>query len=114
MACATCVNSVDVAAKGGVKLWLHGHRHGFYCCREPPFATSFPVICGGSSTQTELVDALRIYRLTAIAIRSPCRRVYNPEKNMFEDADRFALQLDVEPFGSFSVRVDQTLVWYSG
>jgi 3',5'-cyclic AMP phosphodiesterase CpdA len=83
---------VDVAAKGGVSLWLHGHRHGFYYLPRSPFAP-FPVLCGGSSTQTGLwthceytVDGNQFEVL---------RRVYNPGKNMFEDVDRFALQLDV-------------------
>lgn len=44
---------VDVAARGGVRLWLHGHRHGGYflpACRFAPF----PIVCAGSATQRNL------------------------------------------------------------
>jgi 3',5'-cyclic AMP phosphodiesterase CpdA len=44
---------LDVAARGGVRLWLHGHRHGTYMLPGPTPAP-FPVICAGSATQTGL------------------------------------------------------------
>ncbi len=81
---------VDTAAKGGVSLWLHGHRHGFYYLPRPPFAP-FPVICDGSSTQTGLWSHCE-YTVSGNQVDVQ-RRAYNLEKNMFEDADRFALQL---------------------
>jgi 3',5'-cyclic AMP phosphodiesterase CpdA len=66
---------VDVAAKGGISLWLHGHRHSHYRLQESPHAP-FPIICAGSSTQTRLwsygeytIDGWRLQGL---------RRCYNP------------------------------------
>ena len=82
---------VDVAAKGGVSLWLHGHRHGFYYLPRPSFAP-FPIICGGSSTQTGLWSHCE-YTVSRKSGRSPFAAFTISEKNMFEDADRFALQL---------------------
>jgi 3',5'-cyclic AMP phosphodiesterase CpdA len=81
---------VDAAAKGGVSLWLHGHRHGFYYLPRPQFSP-FPVICAGSSTQSGLWSYCE-YTVAGNQFEV-LRRVYNPQKNMFEDADRFALQL---------------------
>jgi 3',5'-cyclic AMP phosphodiesterase CpdA len=41
---------VDVCARGGVSLWLHGHRHHTY--HNPATEhVPFPVICAGSATQ---------------------------------------------------------------
>jgi len=81
---------VEVAAQGGITLWLHGHRHGFYYFQRPPFAP-FPVICAGSSTQTGLWSYPE-YTVTGNQLQV-LRRVYNPVANTFEDADRFELQL---------------------
>jgi 3',5'-cyclic AMP phosphodiesterase CpdA len=41
---------IDVSSAGGVRLWLHGHRHGPYYHANPGPAP-FPVICAGSATQ---------------------------------------------------------------
>jgi 3',5'-cyclic AMP phosphodiesterase CpdA len=81
---------VAVAAQGGVVLWLHGHRHSFYYFQSPPFAP-FPVICAGSSTQTGLWSYPE-YTLADNQLEV-LRRVYNPAKKAFEDAERFTLQL---------------------
>ncbi len=43
---------IDIAARGGVCLWLHGHRHGAYLLTDR--IAPFPVICAGSATQTGL------------------------------------------------------------
>ncbi len=79
---------VDVAAQGGVCLWLHGHRHSPYFFRQPPLAP-FPIICGGSATQTGLWSygeyTVEGQKLEAV------RRVFNPDKKSFEDAERFEL-----------------------
>jgi 3',5'-cyclic AMP phosphodiesterase CpdA len=82
---------VAVAAQGGVSLWLHGHRHGFYYFQKPPCAP-FPVICAGSATQTGLWGYCE-YTLAQSHIQV-LRRVYNPLAEAFEDADRIALQLN--------------------
>src|SRR5262249_43054015 len=42
-----------VARQHGVVLWLHGHLHRFFR-HELTSLTPFPVICAGSSTQTQL------------------------------------------------------------
>ena len=83
---------VAIAAKGGVSLWLHGHRHAFYYFQKPPLAP-FPVICGGSATQTGLwtygeytVDEKKM---------DVVRRSFNLNKNAFEDAQRFTIEFPV-------------------
>jgi 3',5'-cyclic AMP phosphodiesterase CpdA len=81
---------VEVAARGDISLWLHGHRHGFYYLQKPPCA-SFPVICVGSSTQTGLWSYGE-YELAGNQVAG-LRRVYNPLKDAFEDAEKFTLQL---------------------
>jgi 3',5'-cyclic AMP phosphodiesterase CpdA len=43
---------IAVAEKGGVSLWLHGHRHGAYHHASVPHAP-FPVVCAGSATQNK-------------------------------------------------------------
>jgi 3',5'-cyclic AMP phosphodiesterase CpdA len=81
---------VDVAARGGVSLWLHGHRHHFYCLQKPPLAP-FPVVCVGSSTQTGRWSYAE-YTLEENRVEV-VRRTYNPVRSAFEDADKFALPL---------------------
>jgi hypothetical protein len=81
---------VEVAVQGGVSLWLHGHRHGFYHFQKPPFAP-FPAICAGSATQTGLWSYAE-YTVAEDKVKV-LRRVYDPAKNVFADADQFELQL---------------------
>jgi 3',5'-cyclic AMP phosphodiesterase CpdA len=83
-------NLVAVAVRGGVCLWLHGHRHGAYHhtnCKLAPF----PVICAGSATQQRhwtyseyTIDENRLLGL---------RRVYSPEKDSFQDGEVFSVPL---------------------
>jgi 3',5'-cyclic AMP phosphodiesterase CpdA len=81
---------IAVAERGGVSLWLHGHRHGPYVHANPPQAP-FPVICAGSATQNkrwsygEYTIAGR--RLTGV------RRVWDMEEGQFRDAVTFELDL---------------------
>ncbi len=42
---------IAVATRGGVGLWLHGHRHRPYF-HQTRALVPFPVICAGSATQT--------------------------------------------------------------
>lgn len=81
---------VEVAARGGVGLWLHGHRHGRYHLPCPPLAP-FPAICAGSATQSGLwsyndctIDQGRV------EVR---QRVYDDRERRFRDADTFTLDL---------------------
>jgi 3',5'-cyclic AMP phosphodiesterase CpdA len=81
---------VQVAAKGGVCLWLHGHRHGPYTVNDPK-AAPFPIICGGSATQ----HGRWSYGLYTL-IHSRCaidRRVYREETRTFETVETTELTL---------------------
>ncbi len=81
---------VAVAERGGICLWLHGHRHGAYyhprCSLGP-----FPVICSGSATQTQSWSygdyTIEGHHLHAI------RRVFSQVRASFQDGDRFDLEL---------------------
>jgi 3',5'-cyclic AMP phosphodiesterase CpdA len=81
---------ITVAARGGICLWLHGHRHGAYHLAQPPQAP-FPVICAGSATQAgywsygEYTIAGGHCRVT--------RRVYSPRNRCFVDKEGFELEL---------------------
>jgi 3',5'-cyclic AMP phosphodiesterase CpdA len=76
----------DLAVQGGVKLWLHGHRHKAYFHKaddELPIS----VVCVGSATQADrwsfneynLVDGMMNCR----------RRVWDPSAEVFKDGDEF-------------------------
>jgi 3',5'-cyclic AMP phosphodiesterase CpdA len=81
---------VAVAERGGVVLWLHGHRHDAY---EHPLAdrVSFPVICAGSATQRGRWSygdyVLTPERLQAV------QRVYDEAKECFLEGRTFELKL---------------------
>jgi 3',5'-cyclic AMP phosphodiesterase CpdA len=85
---------VDVASRGGVCLWLHGHRHGSYYHANPAQAP-FPVICAGSATMGGCWSyqryTIRGNHLTAT------RRAFDPRQGTFQDAGEFALGLNAEP-----------------
>jgi len=81
---------VTVAAEGGVDLWLHGHRHGAYH-HLGDTAAPFPVLCAGSGTQTGCWS-YGDYTLDDGVLHVQ-RRVYDPERLGFVDADAFALTL---------------------
>lgn len=81
---------VSVATRGGVKLWLHGHRHGPYWIDEPPLAP-FPVVCAGSATQTGCWSYTE-YTLEGTAV-TVLRRVFNPASRRFDDAGETRLDL---------------------
>jgi 3',5'-cyclic AMP phosphodiesterase CpdA len=74
---------VDVAHRGGVSLWLHGHRHGAYALQTPALSP-FPVICAGSATQTGLWThgeyTLDDHRLEGV------RRIYDLKTGSFVEA----------------------------
>lgn len=81
---------IDVAASGGVSLWLHGHRHNSYHL-ERGSAAPFPIVCVGSATQSGIwgyneyeVDAGRI---------TVTRRVYDSLRRIFFDFETFSLPL---------------------
>jgi 3',5'-cyclic AMP phosphodiesterase CpdA len=81
---------VDVAAAGGVRLWLHGHRHGAYHHPSPGQAP-FPVICAGSATQR---GCWSYQQYTIEGSRFTARRrQYDARQRGFGDADSFTLEL---------------------
>jgi 3',5'-cyclic AMP phosphodiesterase CpdA len=81
---------VRVASRGGVSLWLHGHRHGFYYLPKPPQAP-FPVICAGSATQ-EGYWSYGSYVIEGKRLRA-VKRTYDPLSGAFRDAEEFELTL---------------------
>jgi 3',5'-cyclic AMP phosphodiesterase CpdA len=81
---------VRAAARGGVCLWLHGHRHGPYCILHPPSAP-FPVVCAGSATQHGYWSYGE-YAIEAGHLHAT-RRVFSPERNEFVDGESFDVPL---------------------
>src|SRR6266542_1395845 len=81
---------VQVAAAGGVRLWLHGHRHHAYHLTACPLAP-FPIVCAGSSTQYGLWSYTE-YRIDADRCQV-LRRVYDPVRRTFGDGEAFELAL---------------------
>ncbi len=81
---------LEVARRGGISLWLHGHRHDRYH-HAPSDLSPFPVICSGSATQHGKWSygdyTLHGYRLTVM------RRVYDANGEKFSDAESFELKL---------------------
>jgi 3',5'-cyclic AMP phosphodiesterase CpdA len=82
--------TVQVAAEGGVCLWLHGHRHHAYHLQQPAFAP-FPVLCAGSATQNQFWS----YSEYVVEAQQFCvqRRVFDPQSATFRDAEAFEIQL---------------------
>jgi 3',5'-cyclic AMP phosphodiesterase CpdA len=79
-----------VARKGGVGLWLHGHRHNAY--RHPRTNLApFPVVCAGSTTQQGLWSCAE-YTVEGYQLRG-IRRCFDLVKGAFVDAEAFELEL---------------------
>jgi 3',5'-cyclic AMP phosphodiesterase CpdA len=81
---------IAVAARGGVGLWLHGHRHGAYYLSHPGVAP-FPVVCVGSATQSGYWS-YNEYAVEGRQVRATRRR-YDPERRRFADSESFELQM---------------------
>jgi 3',5'-cyclic AMP phosphodiesterase CpdA len=81
---------VGAAQRGGVCLWLHGHRHEGYHSDDPRLAP-FPVICAGSATEEDLWGyneyAIQGRQLQAV------RRCFDPEQRCFRQVKTFELEL---------------------
>jgi 3',5'-cyclic AMP phosphodiesterase CpdA len=82
---------VEIAARGKVCLWLHGHRHGSYSLADS--IAPFRVLCTGSATQTSLwsygeyeIDDSRCHVV---------RRIYDHANGNFREASSFELRLIV-------------------
>jgi hypothetical protein len=85
---------LDICVRGGISLWLHGHRHHNY--HTPPFEqVPFPVICAGSATQRgrwAYKDYTLVgHRLTVVT------RMFDSEKNAFVDGRTYQLELRTTP-----------------
>jgi 3',5'-cyclic AMP phosphodiesterase CpdA len=81
---------LDIAAAGGVRLWLHGHRHEPYALACPP-DTPFPVVCAGSATQHG-VWSYGEYTIEGASFVG-VRRIFHEQSARFEDDERFHLEL---------------------
>jgi 3',5'-cyclic AMP phosphodiesterase CpdA len=81
---------VQVAADGGVCLWLHGHRHTPYFHLRTAEAP-FPIVCAGSATQNglwsygEYVFDGRHFRAV--------RRTFDPAAGKFREGPAFGFEL---------------------
>jgi 3',5'-cyclic AMP phosphodiesterase CpdA len=81
---------VDVAQRGGISLWLHGHRHDpYHHC--PPDLAPFPVVCAGSATQTGHWS-YHEYVIHGRQLQAR-QRLYDPDADGFRDGAAFALEL---------------------
>jgi 3',5'-cyclic AMP phosphodiesterase CpdA len=81
---------LQVAVNGGVCLWLHGHRHTPYHLSRSA-ALPIPVICSGSATE----QGRWSYGLYTVEGRHlhAIRRAYSAERQAFQDAEQFELEL---------------------
>lgn len=84
---------ISVAARGGIGLWLHGHRHGAYYLSQPGVAP-FPVVCVGSATQSGY-RSYNEYVIEGHQIRA-LRRRYDPTQRRFVQIESFDLQMPGE------------------
>jgi 3',5'-cyclic AMP phosphodiesterase CpdA len=81
---------VDVCVRGGISLWLHGHRHHNY--HTPPVEqVPFPVICAGSATQRGRWS-YKDYTLTGHRLKV-VTRVFDSGQNCFRDGTTYDLAL---------------------
>ncbi len=80
---------LEVARRGRVGLWLHGHHHHHY--RLAPEAAPFPVICAGSATQLGLWSYGE-YTLTGRRLAA-VQRVFEDETGRFVEGQRFEVDL---------------------
>jgi 3',5'-cyclic AMP phosphodiesterase CpdA len=81
---------IAVAVRGGVCLWLHGHRHGSYHHLQSRHAP-FPVICAGSATQNGRWSYGE-YTITGNHFQA-LRRVFDSDAGRFRDAATFEIEL---------------------
>lgn len=82
---------LEVAARGGIRLWLHGHRHDRFHHSPDDGHVPFPVVCAGSATQSGRWSYAE-YTLNGEALRG-CRRVYDRQVGHFVDRETFDIDL---------------------
>jgi 3',5'-cyclic AMP phosphodiesterase CpdA len=88
---------LEIAARGGVTLWLHGHRHGFYL-HERTRRAAFPVLCAGSATQTDRWS-YGLYTLQNRTLEGS-QRQFDASADRFCEVSRFSLTLGGEALSS--------------
>src|SRR5262249_61741518 len=81
---------LEVARRGGIGLWLHGHRHDAYY-HAPSKRAPFPVVCAGSATQSGRWSYGE-YTLTGRLLAAR-QRVYDPGAGAFRDGEAFEAEL---------------------
>jgi 3',5'-cyclic AMP phosphodiesterase CpdA len=79
-----------VAERGGICLWLHGHRHAAYHQDNAALAP-FPIVCAGSATQSGRWS-YGSYTITGQSFHA-VRRIFSPTKGSFRDGEAFDLEL---------------------
>jgi 3',5'-cyclic AMP phosphodiesterase CpdA len=83
---------VNVCARGGISLWLHGHRHHNY--HNPAMEhVPFPVICAGSATQRgrwSYKDYTILGRRLQVVTR-----VFDSRSDSFREGSRHVIELPV-------------------
>jgi 3',5'-cyclic AMP phosphodiesterase CpdA len=81
---------IEVARRGNICIWLHGHRHGAYHHAVTTLA-SFPVVCAGSATQTG-AWSYGDYRLHGTKLMAS-RRAFDETTGGFQEVESFSLDL---------------------
>ncbi len=74
---------LGVACQGGVRLWLHGHRHGWYLLGPAGTRVPFPVVCAGSATEVG-IGGYNQYTITEDRLRL-VRRDYDSVSRTFSE-----------------------------
>jgi 3',5'-cyclic AMP phosphodiesterase CpdA len=85
---------VAACRRGGIGLWLHGHRHHDYYLPATE-QVPFPVICAGSATQRN-VWSYKDYTLNDHHL-TVATRVFDSELNRFCDGAGYELELPGSP-----------------
>ena len=81
---------LSVAEKGGVCLWLHGHRHEPYFFEQLP-ETPIAAVCAGTATQHG-IWSYNEYTVEGDELRA-LRREFDPGDGRFRDAQEFDITL---------------------
>jgi len=79
-----------VCDKGGVALWLHGHRHQGYVVDDRSVAP-FPVLCAGSATDAHTC-CYHEYTIAGNELAG-VRRRFDGAKKLFAEVERFQVKL---------------------
>jgi 3',5'-cyclic AMP phosphodiesterase CpdA len=81
---------LQVAERGRICLWLHGHQHHPYFLTDPAPA-AIPVICSGSATQSGLWS-YHVYTIEDGQLQAR-RRTFDLQAKSFRDQESFTIRL---------------------